>query len=286
MFRNLSPYTIGIHKPLHENIKLAKLGNFQGVEVNINEISNLVKDKSLNYVKRVFSEERIKPGGWWLPFDWRGEKDSYERGLKELKHLASVAAEIECPRAFTYILPFSDDKPFGDNFRWHITRLKPIASILNENGCMLGLEFVGTESLRVGRKYTFIYNLNGTLDLCRALETENVGILLDSWHWYASGGTLDELMKLRGKDVIYVHVNDAPANVPLNKLIDNIRCLPGETGIIDIIGFLKVLKNIGYDGPVTPEPFSEKVNKMKPEDAVKVTGEALKRVWEKAGLPN
>ncbi|MCX8171849.1 MAG: TIM barrel protein, partial [Candidatus Bathyarchaeota archaeon] len=89
---------------------------------------------------------------------------------------------------------------------------------------------------------------------------------------------------LRGKDIIYVHVNDAPANVPLDKLVDNVRCLPGETGVIDLVGFLKKLKSLGYDGPVTPEPFSEKVNRMEPEDAVKLTGEALKTVWRRAGL--
>jgi hypothetical protein len=48
MFRNLSPYAIGIHKPLPENIKLARIGGFQGVEVNINEVSKLVEDKSID----------------------------------------------------------------------------------------------------------------------------------------------------------------------------------------------------------------------------------------------
>ncbi|MEM2788283.1 MAG: sugar phosphate isomerase/epimerase family protein [Candidatus Bathyarchaeia archaeon] len=286
MFRNLSPYAIGIRKTLEENVRLAKLGDFQGVDVNIVEVSRIVGEKSLEYLRRIFLEEGIRPGGWWLPFDWRGGVNVYERGLNDLRRLAPLAAEIDCRRALTFILPFSDDKPFDENFRWHVSRLKPIAEILRESGCMLGLEFVGTESLRAGRKYTFIYNLDGILSLCRALESENVGVLLDSWHWYASGGTLEDLMKLKGKDIVYVHVNDAPPNVPLSKLIDNVRCLPGETGIIDLVGFLRVLKNLGYDGPVTPEPFSEKVNRMKPEDAVRVTGEALKSVWRRAGLGN
>jgi len=284
MFRNLSPYTIGIQKPLSENIKLARIGSFQGVEVNMSEVSRLVEDKSMDYVKSLFAEEGIRPGGWWLPFDWRGDKDAYEKGLTGLKHLASVAAGIGCSRVFTYVLPFSDDKPFEENFKWHVSRLKPIADVLSDNGCMLGLEFVGTESLRVNRKHVFIYDLNGMLGLCRALEAENVGVLLDSWHWYASRGTIEDIRRLRGRDVVYVHVNDAPANMPMNRLLDNVRCLPGETGVINLVGFLKALKGIGYEGPVTPEPFSEKVSRMKPEEAVKVTGEALKRVWQTAGL--
>lgn len=286
MFRNLSPYAIGIHKPLDENIRLAKIGGFQGVEIDINEVLKLTEEKSIGYVKRLFKDEDVKPGGWGLPFEWRGDKDTYEKGLSKLKRLASVAFELECTRVFTWILPFSDDKPFEENFNWHISRLKPIAKILFENQCSLGLEFIGTESLRRDRKYIFIYNLDGMLKLCQALELDNVGILLDSWHWYTSGGTLEDLLKLKGRDVVYVHVNDAPANTPLSQLMDNVRCLPGETGVIDLVGFLKALKTIGYDGPVTPEPFSEKLNRMSPEDAVKMTGDYLMKVWKKAGLPD
>lgn len=284
MFRNLSPYAIGIHKPLNENIKLAKLGGFQGVEIDINEVLKLVEKNSIDYVKRLFREGELKPGGWGLPFEWRGDIDTYEKGLTLLSRLTSVASEIECTRVFTWILPFSDDKSFEENFNWHVSRLKPIAEVLSKADCNLGLEFVGTETLRANRKYSFIYNLDEILKLCQALELENVGVLLDSWHWYTSRGALEDILKLKGRDVVYVHINDAPADVPIDKLLDNVRCLPGETGVIDLVGFLRALKSIGYDGPVTPEPFSDKVNKMSPEDAVKVTGDALKKVWEKAGL--
>ncbi|MEM3648611.1 MAG: sugar phosphate isomerase/epimerase family protein [Thermoproteota archaeon] len=285
MFRNLSPGAIGVQKPLAENITLAKTGGFQGVEVSMSEVSKLVDEKSLGYVKSLFEEAGVRPGGWGLPFDWRGDETSYEKGLAGLGRLAYLAAEIGCPRVFTFIMPFSDEKPFDENFKWHVSRLKPIARVLSENGCMLGLEFVGTKSLRVNRKHVFIYDLNGMMGLCRALESENVGLLLDSWHWHASRGSLEDILRLGGKDVVYVHVNDAPANVPLDRLLDNVRCLPGETGVINLAGFLRALRRIGYDGPVTPEPFSEKVSRMSPEDAVKATGEALKKVWLEAGLP-
>lgn len=285
MFRNLSPYAIGINKPLKDTIKLAKLGFFQGVDVDINEVSRLVERESISYVKRLFEEEGIRPGGWVLPFEWRGDIDTYERGLTRLAHQARIAAGIGCIRTFTWVLPFSDDKPFKENFDWHVARLKPIARVLAKEGCLLGLEFIGTESLRVGHRYSFIHDLNGMLKLCEALEMENVGLLLDSWHWYTSRGTLDDIWRLKNRDVVYVHVNDAPAGISMDKLIDTVRCLPGETGVIDLVGFLKALNGINYDGPVTPEPFSEKVNRMGPENAVKTTGEALKRVWKAAGLP-
>ena len=38
--------------------------------------------------------------------------------------------------------------------------------------------------------------------------------------------------------------------------------LPGETGVIDLRGFLQALDRLKYSGPVMVEPFSERVNAM------------------------
>jgi sugar phosphate isomerase/epimerase len=85
-------------------------------------------------------------------------------------------------------------------------------------------------------------------------------------------------------DIVNVHVNDAPAGIPVDEQIDNTRCLPGETGVLDIAAFLKILNTIGYDGPVTAEPFSKRVNEMPSEEALKVTAESMHTAWKAAGL--
>jgi len=79
--------------------------------------------------------------------------------------------------------------------------------------------------------------------------------------------------------VVNVHINDAPAGVPLEKQVDNVRCLPGETGVMDVRRFLECLQQIGYTGPVMAEPFSERVRKMKREDAIRATKDAIDGVW-------
>ena len=65
---------------------------------------------------------------------------------------------------------------------------------------------------------------------------------------------------------------------------NGVRRLPGETGIIDIIGFLRALKRIGYDGPVTPEPFDEKLRRMPIREAILKTSKAVNKVWSMASL--
>jgi len=129
------------------------------------------------------------------------------------------------------------------------------------------------------KPHQFICTMDGMLDLAGAIGTGNVGLLLDAWHWYTSHGTIDDLLRLSDADIVQVHINDAPAGVDVDDQIDSVRALPGETGVIDLAGFLGALRQIGYTGPVTPEPFSEKLKTMGPAEAVRATGMALGGVW-------
>ncbi len=284
MFTNLSLGAIGVQASLVEGIKLAKSVGFEGLEVDIREVAKHVEEKGLEEVKRLFEEAGVRPGGWILPLDWRGEEAAYREGLAQLPRLAEVALSIDSRRVPTWVLPFSDERPFKENFNWHRDRFEPIARLLTEHGCSLGLEFIGPKTSRARHRYEFIYTLDGMLELCEAIGTGNVGLLLDSWHWYTSRGTVEDLRRLRSSQVVYVHINDAPKGVPVDEQIDNLRCLPGETGVIDLKGFLESLQAIGYDGPVTPEPFSQKLRGMPALEAVRVTRDALLKVWTAAGL--
>lgn len=284
MFKNLSVGAIGISVGMEEAAELAKLGGFEGIEFSIEGAWRLAQERGLDYVKGIFEQRGVKPGGWGLPVGWQAPEEEFKKELERLPELAELGRQLGCLRAFTWLPSWSDERPFEENFRWHVERFGPIAEALKRHSCWLGLEFLGPRTLRQGHKFEFIHTLQGMLELCEAIGVGNVGLLLDSWHWYTSQGKVKEILQLRPEQVVYVHINDAPLGVPVEEQIDTVRCLPGETGVIDLVGFLRALKEIGYKGPVTPEPFSEKVRKLPPEEAVKVTGEALDKVWREAGL--
>jgi len=284
MFKNLSPRDIGAKTPLVKALELAKLTGFDGLEIDIVEVSELVERHSIDYVKDLFNEAAVKLGGWWLPMDCGGEEEEYQHGLDRLDRLAQIAEDVGCTRVLGWIWPFSDERSFEENFRWHLKRFRPVVEVLKDHGCRLGIEFVGPKTSRSGHKYEFIHAMEGTLRLCDALSAGTAGLLLDSWHWYTSHGTLDDLKKLASNQVVYVHLADAPAGVPVDEQIDNVRCLPGETGVIDLVGFLSSLNRIGYDGPVTPEPFSKTLKGMNIEEAARTTALALDKVWRAARI--
>ncbi|NQT51672.1 sugar phosphate isomerase/epimerase, partial [bacterium] len=127
-------------------------------------------------------------------------------------------------------------------------------------------------------------NMPGMLALADAIGTGNVGLLLDCWHWYTSEGTTADILALRPEQVVYVHVSDAPAGVPLDEHIDNQRAMPGATGVIDIAAFLGSLAKIGFDGPVTAEPFSQELNAMENDAAAAAVSASLDAILAQAGV--
>ena len=86
--------------------------------------------------------------------------------------------------------------------------------------------------------------------------------------------------RLTNDQIVNVHVNDAPKGIPLDQLIDNKRALPTATGVIDLKGFINALVHIGYDGPVTCEPFDDALRKMDNEPALKKTAAALNTLFD------
>lgn len=284
MFKNLSTGAIGIQADMKEGLALAKEAGFEGLDLNIGEASQLAEEHSVQYVKDLWAEDGIAMGGWGFGVNWRGSDADYYAGLAQLPARAELAAELGCFRTTTVVGPASNDMTYQDNWDFSVKRLGAVAEILKTHGHSIGLEFIGPATSRKSAKHLFAYSMDAMLGLAAAVGTGNVGLLFDTWHWYTCRSTVDDVRKLSASDVVYVHINDAPEGIDPDEQIDSIRCLPAETGVIPLTELMQILDGIGYDGPVTPEPFSKEVNDMEPPEAAKATAESLNQVWKNAGL--
>jgi sugar phosphate isomerase/epimerase len=285
MYKALSPGAVNC-KPanLEGAIQVAKRHGFGGVEFNPREVMTIDAEQGAGTVARWFEEAGIRPAGFGLPLEWRAEEEKWRAGLEQLPQLAQAAASIGCKRSMTWIMPSSDEREYDENRRFHVERFTPAAQILGQHGISLGLEFIGPKTLRDARKHLFIYRMEDMLEMGREIGA-NVGLLLDCWHWYTSGATVADLQKLRPEQVVYVHVSDAPTGIHVDEQIDNRRALPGETGVIDIAGFLSTLDKIGYTGPITAEPFKAELKELPSDDArLEVISRSLDDIFRKGGI--
>src|SRR5215203_5743890 len=287
MYTGLIPHAIGIKgRSLPESIALAAETGFQSVTFDVREAAALADEHGVDHVRALFADRDIQPAGWSVPVAWRDDTQR-DTQLKELPKFAALAVELGCPRALSGVTFGSNDMEYDELFAWTVERLRPLAESLRAEGAQIGLEFIGPKTLRSRFKYEGIYTLQQTLDLARAVGTGNVGTLFDVWHLYTSGGTIDEIDALTPSDVVLVHVNDAPAGIPIDEQIDNVRTLPMETGVIDVPEMLRRLDAIGYEGPVCPEPFSHRVDDRAatdPDGAARETAESMHKLWQAAGF--
>ena len=284
MFKSLSAGAIGVKGSTGEVAALASRHGFQSVDFNAGEAATLMEEGRLDSLKALYETNGLRPGAMGLPVQFRQDEATFEQGLGGLARQAKAAQAMGCTRCATWIMPASDELTFDENFELHRRRLEACAEVLGEHGLSLGLEFVGPKTSRTGKAHEFLYDMAGMLSLCDAIGTGNVGLLLDCWHWYCTEGTVAAIAMARVEQIVHVHVNDAPAGIAVDEQVDNKRAMPGETGVIDIAGFLGALELIGYDGPIMAEPFSQAVRELPPDDAVRVTGESLDKIFAQAGV--
>lgn len=273
MQKALSPGAIGVKAPTIEAAaEAARLGGFSAVEISPKE----VVERGVEASKSALGE--IQVAGFGAPFDWRNDEAAWKAGLIDLPAQAAAMAALGCFRCSTYIMPFSEERTFEENYDFHVSRIKPLAAALAVEGIHFGMEYVGPATMRVGKKYPFVHDLAGMLKM--AVDCgPNVGLLMDAWHWYTSHETVADILALTAEQVVYVHVNDAPAGIAVDDQFDNVRALPTETGVIDLAAFLGALKKIGYDGPVVCEPFKKELNDLPNDEArLKTVGAAMDKM--------
>ncbi|HEY7417871.1 MAG TPA: sugar phosphate isomerase/epimerase [Ktedonobacteraceae bacterium] len=284
MFHCLNTGALSLSVPFEEALGLASRHDFAGLDLPLHELFRLAEASSVQEVKDRFQSAGVRAGSWGLPVNYYGEEAAYHAGLEQLPVYAKLAQALESPWCCTWVKPFSDTLEYEANLEFHIQRLQPIARILADYGCRFGLEFVGAKTFRAGHRHEFISTLQGTLDLGKRIATGNVGILLDSFHWYTSHGSSEDLADLSVDQVVSVHLNDAPIHRSVDEQIDNQRLLPGTSGQINIIDFLQALKRMHYEGPVVVEPFNAELAKLPADERVDAVKQSLNRVWALADL--
>jgi sugar phosphate isomerase/epimerase len=279
----LTPGSIGVTvQSQKELIDLAHRHRFESVEPRGEELSSLSRDQ----LAELNAELKAKQLVWsatGLPVDFRKDDRTFNEGLAKLPKIAAALQRAGATRIGTWLSPSDDQLTYRRNFLQHATRLREVGRMLKAHGIRLGLEYVGTQLLLVGKRYPFVHTMAETRELIAEIGTGNVGLVLDTWHWWTAGDSAADILNLKNDDVVSVDLNDAPQGIPREQQRDNARELPAATGVIDAATFINALVKIGYDGPARPEPFNQKLNALDNEAACAATSAALHKVLEQAG---
>jgi sugar phosphate isomerase/epimerase len=263
--------------PWPEFARLAAKVGYGGADVNLNGAIKEGPDAT----KALLAELKLRPAYCGFPVPATRDEDAYKKALEGLDEQVKFAAAIGCNRMIHTswgAVPATSTKE--EYRKMLVGRFQTAGEVLAKYNVRCGFEFLGPLQFR-SRLPSFATQMNEMLDFAKDCGP-NYGLLLDAWHWYHAGATIEDIHKAGKARIVTVHVSDA-AKMPPEEVRDNARLMPGE-GVIDLVGFFKALKEIGYEDGVSPEPLGRIPKEMPAEESAKLGYDTTRAVLRKAGI--
>jgi 2-keto-myo-inositol isomerase len=171
--------------------------------------------------------------------DWELIKD-------QVRELAEIAAELGCPNLVVVPSPRPEGATDDEVQRESVAALSELSTLAEPFVVRLAFEFLGFGWCSVSR-------LGQCCAIVREVGRDNVGLVLDTFHFHAGGSELSELAELDPGRLFIFHINDCEP-LPRAELQDAHRLLPGE-GVIRLREIIAGLKARGYHGIASVELF-------------------------------
>ena len=269
------PGSIGVKANQGRSIELAAKYGYESVQPFGHQL--LMQGVS-RYIEALKSNN-LKWAAARLPVRFSGDEATFSHGLTQLRSEAKALQQAGVTRVGTAIPSSHDTLTYLENFRLTTLRLRDVATVLDDHGIRLGLEYLGTKRLWTARRHPFVHSMEECRELIASVDKSNIGVVIDSWHWWTARETPDHILALSNSDVVSADLNDAPKGLERDEQYDNQRELPATTGVINIKSFLGALLKIGYDGPIRAEPFNQTLDEMDDEQASESTAIAMKKAF-------
>ena len=203
------------------------------------------------------------------------DAEGHARLLAECEELCGTASALGCP----YVVVVPSRLPEGKNWDdtvWESVRvLGELGRIAERHGVGLAFEFLGQPRCSV-------QTLDQAAEIVDRLGRENVGLVLDSFHFYAGGSRLESIDALDPRKLFIFHINDAEDR-PREELEDRHRLLPG-LGVLPLREIAAALAGIGYDRVTSVEIFRPEYWERDPLELARDARAATRGVLAAAGL--
>ncbi len=252
-------------QPILEKIRLAAEAGFAGVELWINDVYEYVgRGGEVRDIEKAIADHglivpcAIAARGW-------GEAvgPEYPIMLDEVKRRMEMAARLGSP----YLVATPPRDPCPDEQL--IQRYRDLLRIGREVGVRPTFEYISF--------FGSVSRLSHVWELVQAADDPHATLILDSFHTYNGGGSLDELRDVPLDKISHYHIDDASPHKPLGTQTDPDRVMPGD-GPIDLAAEIALLNEKGYDGTVSLELFNKDLWAKDPAEVLKLGIERMREL--------
>jgi 2-keto-myo-inositol isomerase len=258
------------------DIRAASAAQFDCLEIWASKLRNFLKTNSTAELKSLLDEHGLEP--YSINSIERvtfRDASGHARLLEECAELCGIAASINCP--YIVVVPglLPDGKGWHEVVEESVRVLDELGRIAEEHGVALAFEFLG-------QPLCSVQTLGQAAEIVGRTERESVGLVIDSFHFYAGGSKIEEIDALDAQKLFIFHINDAE-DLPREQLEDRHRLLPG-LGILPLKEIVGALQRIGYDKVTSVEIFRPEYWERDPQELAREARETVKRVLAEAGI--
>ncbi len=256
---------------LATDLQAAQAAGFDYVEIWAAKLRAFLKDRRVAELKDLFSESGLSPLSInSIEHVTFRNAHAYESIQHECEELSSIASAVGCP----CIVVVPGRLPQGGASREEVISesvrvLNELCDIAANHNVTLAFEFLGQPDCSV-------QTLDLAADIVQRVGRDNLGVVIDSFHFYAGGSTFDMIEALDPKLIQIFHINDAE-DLPRDQLEDRHRLLPG-LGILPLREMLDAFRRIGYDKVASVEIFRPEYWERDPFELARDAHVATQRV--------
>ena len=230
--------------PVMEKIQIAASAGYGAIEIWHDDVdAYLQQGGNLADMRKQLDDLGLEVPTTIYLADWfDASVETWDRALEECRRRMDQSVQLGAPHVIAGPPGGSTDYTLGaSNYR----RLLEVGV---EMGVKPAMEFLG-----------FVDQLNTIEDALTILEAsghEAATTVLDPFHVFRGGGSMESIAMLDGSQIAISHFNDAPAEPAREIQHDPDRVMPGD-GHLDLDRYCQLLAETGYVGWLSLELFRE-----------------------------
>lgn len=242
--------------PLLKKIEVAARAGYEAIEPWNAEVDEyLAQGGTLLKLKQTLDDSGLKVVSMIALGDWvTTEGPAFDQAIDECRRRMEQAAALGSP---TIVASPPDEVV---DLKHAADRFSVLLRVAREVGITPSMEFLGFVK--------GIKNVDSAVTIVRNSSDPSAPIVADVFHMIRGGGSIDDLLKLRGEQLSCFHINDVPAKPDPLTQKDGDRVMVGD-GMADLPRVIANLRTIGYNGPLSLELFNETLWQGDPYDVVK-----------------
>ena len=260
---------------LATDLEAAQNAGYDYLEIWAAKLRAFLKQNAITDLKELFNKNQVPP----LSINsiehitFRSDSD-YNQIKQQCHELCSIAAQINCP----YVVVVPGKLPISGADKSQVLAesvrvLNELADIASTYNVALAFEFLGQTDCSV-------QTLDQANDIVKAVGRKNVGLVIDSFHFYAGGSTIVMIDGVAPDSIFVFHLNDSE-DLPRHQLEDRHRLYPG-TGILPLDEMFQAFRRIGYDRVASIEIFRPEYWEMNPPEVAREAKVAAEGVMTKS----